>query len=473
MRTAVVVFVALLVAVFLSQTLVNLQLKPARLLAFTAIAAVSIVLIVQPTSSLYLIIGSVPFHDPRYWFPFLRLWLHQWVILVALLLLAGRWIARRKTFRIHPLDKALAVFLLSFLVSTFNSPNAALSVKWTLYTTMLIGAYLLGRLAIENERDLRSTVLFLIVCGAANSVVSFFTPTVGSRVGALVLDNPNALGNFLSLILPLAVAVAFYSPFSSRVRFFLGGASLAIAFSIILTLSRSSWLGSVVGLTGIGVIKRRFRYLVLLVPVLALSLLMPTVKKRIFEDRTDPGVVYRQVKIRMAWEMFRHHPVLGNGPGAFQALAPEAEEWAVSAHSALENLYLQILAEGGLVQAAIFVALIAIVTGTAISSFRGAGPGLLQTVTLGSLSAVWAALGIGVGENPFYFPMINWLLGLHLGIIVKASELSAAPAKGKEGSRIADGGPAIEDRAAAIPAPGYRPRIFGSQNEPERRPSQI
>lgn len=426
MRTALVVIVFLLAAVFISQTLVSLQLKPARLLAFTAIAAASIILVVQPQSAVYLAIAAVSFHDPRYWFPFLRLWLHQWIILVALLLLAGRWIVRRKKFPILPLDRVLALFLLSFLISTFVSPSAALSIKWILYALMLIGSYLLARLAIENERQLLSTAAFLIACGAANASISFFTPTVGERVGALVLDNPNALGNFLALIFPLAIALAFYAPVSTRARVFFGGSALAMLVSILLTLSRSSWLGAVVGLFGIGAIKRRYRYLALLVPVLALSLLLPTVKKRVFEDRTDPGVVYRQVKIRMAWEMFQSSPFLGKGPGAFQALAPEAEEWAVTAHSALENLYLQILAEGGLLQAAIFIAVIAIVTGTGIRAFRGTAPGLSQAMALGSLSAFWAALGIGVGENPFYFPMINWLLGVHLGIIVKAIEFSSA-----------------------------------------------
>ena len=364
--------------------------------------------------------------------------------------LIAQRIVRRQRFIVHPLDKVLAAFILTFVVSTLNTPDPSFSVKWILYIMILIGAYLLVRLAITNERQMTGVVYFLILGGAANSFISFFTPTVGSRVGSLVLSNPNALGNFLALILPLAAALALRDGIPLRTRTLWAVASLLMGASIILTLSRSSWVGMVVGLTAVAAEKSRAKYFALIFLLLGSVLFFQPVRKRLFEDRNDPGVVYRQIKIRMAWGMFRANPFIGQGPGAFQALAPRAEEWMVAEHSALENLYLQILAEGGLLQAAVFVGVIVVFTRTALAFLRTAGTGFLQTAVLGSLAACWAALGIGVGENPLFFPKINWLVGMHLGIIITAGEIApqlSRPATASDPNRTMP--PPVTARGAA------------------------
>jgi O-antigen ligase len=426
MRTAFIAILFIGASIYVSQTVVSLQLRPAYLNAFVALTVASIALLVDPAFSLFLLIGSVSFYDPRYWFPFLRLWLHQWVILAGLLLLGGRQIFRRQPFPLHPLDRALGAFLLTFLISLVNSPDRSLSLKWIIYSLMMVGAYLLFRLAVSDERRLKRAAVFLVLCGAANGVISFFTPSVGTRVGSLVLANPNALGNYLAMILPLAVSLAVSGGWTTRVRTLLTGSSLFMGVSIVLTLSRSSWVGMTAGLLAISVGKSRFKYLVLIIPLLCSALFFQPVRKRLVEDRADPGVMYRQAKIRMAWEMFRSAPIIGHGPGAFQALAPKTDDWAIAAHSALENLYLQILAEGGIIQAAAFAVFIAFAFLGAVGAYRTAKTPFLRAAVLGSLGGLCAALGIGVGENPFYYPMVNWLVGLHLGIIVKVGELSAS-----------------------------------------------
>ena len=424
MKTFLITIIFTGLAVYFARTLEFLQFKPARFRAFVSIALVSIILLSRPGIALYLVIASVSFYDPRYWWGFLRLWLHQWIILFSIILFIGIRIYHRRKFPLYPLDFWLGALVGTFLISTVNSPDIGMSVRWIIYFLILVGGYYLARLTVENERQLIRIIWFLIFCGAVSGVISFFRPTVGTRVGSLVLSNPNALGNFLALILPLPLAFLFHgrlSPGKTIISFL---AIIPLTFSILLTLSRSSWVGCAVGVLALGCFRPRFKYFLLVALGLLAVLLIPAVQNRIFQDKDDPGVTYRRTKITIAYEMFKEAPLLGRGPGSFQALAPEQDDWGVVAHSALENLYMRMLAEGGLLQSAVFLGLIVYFSYLGWTTLQSLPPGSLQAAVLGSLAAFWASLGIGIGEDILLFPMNNWLLGVYLAVIIKAREFT-------------------------------------------------
>ncbi len=426
MKPFLITLVFTFLAIYFARTLHLLQFMPRHLKAFVSIAFASIILLSQPQLAFYLVIASVSFFSPRYWWAFLRLWLHQWIILFSIVLFIGMRFHQRRKFSFYPLDIWLAGLFLTFFISKVGSPDLATSVRWTIYFSILIGGYLLARLSIDNPRQLITVFWFLIFCGASSGIVSLFRPTVGSRVGSLVLVNPNALGNFLTLILPLPLAFLFHGRLSPLGKGLVFLAIFPIAASLILTLSRSSWVGCGVGLITLGLLRPRFKYFALVAAGLFLVFLIPPVQSRILEDRDDPGVSYRRTKIRIAFEMFKESPILGYGPGAFQALAPETDEWAAVAHSALENLYLRILAEGGLLQAAVFLGLVVYFSRLGWMTIRDLPPVPLQAAVLGSLTAFWAALGAGIGEDILLFPMYNWLIGFYMAVIVKVREFAVA-----------------------------------------------
>lgn len=422
MKSALITLVFTFFALYVARTLQLLQFMPSRFRAFVSIALVSIVLISQPGLALYLVIASVSFFSPRYWWGFLRLWLHQWIILYSIIIYIGISFHQRRRFVFHPLDTWLGAFLLTFVIGSLVSENLAMSARWTSYFLILVGGYLLTRLAVGDARQLLRITWFLILCGTGTAIVSLFRPTVGERVGSLVLTNPNSLGNYLAMILPLPLALLFHGGLALPRKAVLILAVVFIAASLILTLSRSSWVGCGVGLLALGLLRPRFQYFALAAAGLVIVFLIPPVQRRILEDRDDPGVSYRRTKVEIAYRMFKEAPILGHGPGAFQALSPELDEWAATAHSAIENLYMRILAEGGVLQAAVFLGLIVYSSVLGWSAIKSLPPGPLQAVILGSLSSFWAALGIGIGEDIFLFPKSNWLIGFFLAVLVKAGE---------------------------------------------------
>jgi len=95
------------------------------------------------------------------------------------------------------------------------------------------------------------------------------------------------------------------------------------------------------------------------------------------------------------------------------------------AHSGIENMYMQILSEGGSIQAVFFVLLVVYVIYLSFTTMAFLEqPGLLYAIVLGCLAGFGAALGIGAGENAFIFPKSNWIVGLELGAILKVREIA-------------------------------------------------
>ena len=430
MKTILVLLFFSGLAVYVSSSLVRIQLSPTRTTAFMAIAVATLLMFLRLQLPLYLIIASVSFFDPRYWMTFLRLWLHQWIIMAGLIILIIHYLHKRQRFFFRDLDFWLLGFLLTFLISLTNSPDLLLGIKWIIYLLVFLAAYYLLRLCVTGERELKMLIIWLIICGVASSLISYTRAVGGNRVGSLVLTNPNALGNYLSMILPMAIALGFFSTFSGWKKNLLVLGAGAIIISIILTYSRSSWLGTLLGLLVLFVFRPRIKYLLFLVILIAVLSSISTVRHRIFEDSADAGIVYRQSKIELAYSMFKEKPILGYGPGGFQAIAPTMEDWGIHAHSAIENLYMQMLAEGGLLQVSVFLGLIIFVTRMGLKTIKVLPDGFLRAAMLGSLASFWAVLGIGIGENSLFFPLTNWLVGFHLAVMIKVREFAGLYGEG-------------------------------------------
>jgi len=424
MRTILVLILFSGLAIYVSQSLVRIQLRSDRTTAFMAIAITTLLMLLRLQLPLYLIVASVSFFDPRYWMTFLRLWLHQWIIMAGLIILIIHYLHKRKRFFFHHMDFWLLGYLLTFIISLKNSPDLILGIKWIIYLLIFLGAYCLFRLSISREKDVKMIIIWLIVCGVATSIISYASAIGRTRVGSLVLTNPNALGNYLAMIFPMAVALGFFGNFSDWKKNLIKVGAVTIIISIILTYSRSSWLGSLVGILVLFILRPRVKYLLCLIILIVGLSFIPTVQHRIFEDQADAGIVYRQNKIELAYSMFKEKPILGYGPGGFQAIASSMDDWWFRAHSSIENLYMQMLAEGGLLQVVVFFGLVIFVTRLGLTTIKVLPSGFLQASVLGSLASFWVVLGIGIGENSLFFPQTNWLVGFHLAIIVKIREIA-------------------------------------------------
>jgi len=426
MRSVVIPLLFAVAGIFIAWILVGLQASPFNLNAFVAMVLTTVALLASPELAFYLLGASITFFDPRFSFGGINLWLHHWIILAGLILVLIKTVRSHQKIRLGLIDLCLGILLLTFAIPIINSPDRGLSLKWTLYFVMLITAYFLFRLEVSKPRLLRRVLVFLVLCGAANALIGVFLTGTGGRTAALVLNKPNALGNFLALLVPLLLSLLLSEGVGPRIKVCAGVSGIIIGIGLLSTFSRSAWLGAFTGCLALGFFRRRAGYFFGLILLAGILYLLPPVQERLVDDLSDSGVVFRRAKIEMAWDMFIKNPLFGEGPGSFQAHARQADYWGIKAHTGLENLYMRILAEGGILQAAAFLFLFIALTRQGIIAAGRLEPGFVKAGLIGSVAGCWVIIGSGIGEDPFIFPMINWLIGFFLAIIVISPRCSDA-----------------------------------------------
>ena len=230
-------------------------------------------------------------------------------------------------------------------------------------------------------------------------------------------QDPNDVARFLVFGFPIAALL--FEGKGNRL-----GRALALSYlplglaGVLLTASRSGFVGAAVALAGCGLLLLQNHARGVLAGVIALPVLgiafwfvVPhetTLRFGTIAEQLQNGDLNQRLNIWTAgWNAFAQAPFLGHGAGAFVSAAGLAP--IDTAH----NTALSILVEGGL--CALLVAS-AIVVVSARSILKTGGP---LRVALTTLLATWCLLSLvgTVGEN-----RTTWLL---LAVIAVASRLSA------------------------------------------------
>ena len=180
------------------------------------------------------------------------------------------------------------------------------------------------------------------------------------RVSA-TLDNPNMLGQYLILAIPIGGAKLLSARnWSSRIFYF--GCCGVMCICMLLTFSRGAWLGLLfAGAVFVVLLNPR---LILLAPaaLAALWFLLPeTVISRFTSigDMTDGSTTYRVSIWLGTLDMLKHYWLCGIGPGdeAFNRVYPAFSYNSINApHS--HNLFLQLVCDAGITALAVFLILI-------------------------------------------------------------------------------------------------------------------
>jgi O-antigen ligase len=385
--------------------------------------------------------------------------------LVALLLVA--WIGRRiaaRRFEVRG-GPTLAMLALLFVVSLFSTLTAedfpdALKELIKLAEMLVVGLYAASEL--ERPEDTRLAIVALLLAGASEAVVGLVQFATGRgpetfAIGPFMrahgnFEQPNALAGYLGLLLPLGVAFSFRR---SPERPIVVLATAIIAMAILATLSRGSWVGITLGLAMMalfwGDVSRRLLVgaaaLGIVVLLLSVAGIVPrTMTERIavlFEnfvifdvtqvERTPTNwpLVERMAHWQAGWEMATDHPLMGVGPGNYEAVYPRyyKQDW-VEALGHAHNYYLNSFAELGIIGLVVFL-------GFCASVFLRIGQGLRETL---SASSVRRALLLGALGAMVTFSVHNMFdnmfvhgIGVQFALILGLVEAGfvASPQRGR------------------------------------------
>lgn len=298
------------------------------------------------------------------------------LILVALCCVTAfsfllKLIRGNRTLRPEALDISVAVFgVIFFLGGVFSA--SALSLRPALVYGAFLAAYFMTVFFMNTDRWLSRCVNAAVFAGAIVSAIGVLQYVSGnleavsawldqSLFGDLsgrvvsTLENPNMLGEYLILLLPLALYTAIHAK-AATARFY-GWLSVVLMLTTLgMTYSRSAWIGGAVGLFVYLLLHKRGVFVCLLaagvsIPVW-LWLLPDSFARRLASivNLSDSSIVYRINIWKGTAPMVKDFFWSGIGVGreAWSAVYPsyalEAIETAPHAHS----LYLGTLAEVGI-----------------------------------------------------------------------------------------------------------------------------
>jgi O-antigen ligase len=402
-----------------------------------------IVIFIKPIIGVFAITIISTIFSPSVNLGFTNLYAHQWIILLALLasisggLILGNFHTKIKS----ELNAPMMVFVGSLLLALAHAPNMVIGIKSFLYIGVLIASCYLVLLCVNSEKHIKIFIGLLVITTSVVCIISLQYHGSG-RLGSLVLRNPNSFGNFLALMIPFCASLFFHGRLGSRKRLFLSFFLILMLISLVLTFSRSAWVGVFVGVVFLFVLKPKGPLVFLLCGIIGAIFLFSPIQKRVFEDIDDPGAQYRIVKAKIAYSKFKEHPVLGNGLGSFHYESQFSEIWAYRAHSTLENNYLLMLAEGGIIEFLAFLYLIITFGKKAYSFLKRIQEPFLNAILLGSVVSIISTLAAGMFEDTLFFPKNNWLIGMFMGIVIvveriyeeslKTADAVGVEAEGKE-----------------------------------------
>jgi len=391
-----------------------------RLGLIVLIAIVSFIAIfTKPILGLYAVAVISTTFSPPIHIGFANLYVHQWAIIIALLAaISSGLILENFHSRIkNGLNLPMMVFIGSLLLSLARAPHMVIGIKSFLYIGVLIASYYFILLSVSRENHIKVFIVLLIVTTSIVCVISLKYHGSG-RLGSLVLTNPNSFGNFLALVIPFCITLFYHGRLRKGVRLMLALSLILMFTSLCFTFSRSSWVGVFASILALSVYRPKGPIFLVICGIISAVFLFTPIEKRVFKDISDPGAQYRIVKAKIAYEKFKEQPIMGNGLGSFHYKAQFSDIWAYRAHSTLENNYLLMLAEGGIIEFFAFVYLIISLGKRALLLLKRVNNPFLLSVLLGSMMSVISTLAAGMFEDTLFFPKNNWLIGMFMAIIV-------------------------------------------------------
>jgi len=253
----------------------------------------------------------------------------------------------------------------------------------------------------------------------------------------IVFGYSNSLAAYLNLVLPLALGVSIIG--CNRAWRILGFAVTSLGcVALFLTQSRGALVAFVVILVFVlfSLEKRRNRRVAILVSILAVVLvalpLMASFSNHFESIETESGAM-RLFFWSAGWRMFTNSPALGVGYGNFRSMYSSfpGMEWIPEDAYDAHNIYIQTLAETGLVGFVVFVLFIKLVTRAAFQQLWNGRDRADRLIGLWVGAATIGVLIHGFVDYTFQAsPQFGSLFWLAIGVMVVNSRRETAAVSG-------------------------------------------
>lgn len=238
----------------------------------------------------------------------------------------------------------------------------------------------------------------------------------------------NDFGAYLVVIITILFSLLFAKLRPLKVRVLLFFAILPCAWSLVATDSRGAWLGFMVALLCLVMIRSKKLLIIFLIMLLLSTFFLPgSIKDRFSDFSTirNQGTVWERIKLwGGALNMIKEHPFLGFGVNTYTRNFPKYKPQDYPDVRYAHNSYLHMAAEIGIIGSGIFlVFLVALIifAGKAMTTLRR---GLERDLCLGLLAGTMGFLAHCAVDTHFYSVTLSAFLFLSLGLLAAFGDLA-------------------------------------------------
>ncbi len=283
-----------------------------------------------------------------------------------------------RKYILTPMDFLVTAFLLLEVFSAFTSFNAGKSIQILVINVVFTMVYFLIVNTVRTKNQWYNLILSFICAGVLVSLYGIYQnffggatdtswidedmfTSIGTRVYS-TLDNPNVLGQYLVLVVPVAFA-AMWSAKKISDRVILFFAVAVTGACLIFTWSRAAWVGVIFAIGFYLLMKdRRWSTLCILALIIMPFVLPESIISRITSigNMQDSSTAYRVsvwiASLRIAFDYLLCG--IGLGTGAFERVyqnyALNGAGFALHSH----NFYIQLVVEMGILALVLFILII-------------------------------------------------------------------------------------------------------------------
>ncbi|MBE0645919.1 MAG: O-antigen ligase family protein [Bacteroidetes bacterium] len=292
--------------------------------------------------------------------------------------------------------------------------------------------------AFPASRDLRRFLIVLAVAAGLQSLLGILHQILGNEERLGLFQHYMTGGGLRMILLLLFLPLLIDRGTPRRERAIIAAAVALMLVALVLTMTRSSWLGFAAGAVLIGALRYR-----MLIPALAvvlllvfliaprqyrerLSLMFTTQKTELKGETGGEAVVQsNQSRMRMwrtGWQMFLDHPVVGVGDGEMYMMYREYVPDAIKDEGGhLHNTYIHVLATHGAVGLLAMLALFGAIAWREWRIIRREKGNATGALALGALAAFTGFLVNGMAEYNFGDHEIVLLLWMTFGLVNAAA----------------------------------------------------
>jgi O-antigen ligase len=329
------------------------------------------------------------------------------VLVVLWLYLVSRDEVRAQSL---PYDVPFALYAVLTLASAWFSFDPRASFPATKELLLLVVPCLLVS-TVRKRETLETLVALLVAVADTGALVGLWQYHFGDlsdinhRIHGFVGHYMTYSGLLMGVGL-LAFAGFLFSAKHSRYRWFYLGSFFLIELALVLTLTRSAWIGTLVA--GLLLLVLKDWKLLLLAPLLAAVaavLLSGDIERRILSlVRPDTSGWDRVYMLEAGSRIVKNHPFLGVGPEMVSEVYPIYVEPDARRHDNphLHNNLIQVAAERGLPALLAFLWFVGASLCLAIRELRGtSGRGTARALAAGALAVLLSGLVAGLFEYNF------------------------------------------------------------------------